>query len=530
MKKLLCLVLALIMVLSCFSAGMTAFAKGEEDIRHRPDGSQKPDGTYTDDIVGKVIDPILYGKDTVFSDSLNEIGYDSVDNLNGSAIKEETFDYFIGINGNDAMFGVTFDKLYSKDQAKFFWTLSRYKLTVSEVDFDRVLGGVATKSEFISYWNNNHPGEAYDVHDVEAFAAYKGSKVSVCIAKSEYDACAEALNSYRYNYSTKTADKSIFADILETKVLVYNEYTKKDEVHYDYYYNFNKGDFSRMRVNGNNQINNTAGKVWSSEALFETVAIANKNVVAIANFIGLLLDPGFTNISDDIKVFTGGKKVKAEEFFRQVTILSGLDKVLQSYWCSTSAFNVKSVMSALGVNIDDNVLREVEVEKGEYMGARILTDMFREFFENPVVYLEQLIQLFCKNYKTSYKKAFELLFTLRYASMYAASNGAESASNGKYPMLERYTGKEFDTIDDFINFISDCLYVVRVDRNIALIEKLGEDITKKEKEIVDTEKEISTTQANIISTEKEVAAAENKVDETYTCKCYIMPLSIEDLI
>lgn len=425
MKKLLCLVLTLIMVLSSFAMCLSVSAKGEEDFLYRPDGT----GGH-EDIVGKVIDPIVAGKNTVFADSINELGFSSVNKLeaNGQTLTKENFDSFITANASDKMFGIDFDFLYSKNQGSFFWNFTNYKLETDP-----------------------------HIHETEVAQAEAEHRYSTCAMKGAYDACAEVLNGYRYSYEQKEVDKDIFADIIEERVVIHNDYTNRDEIHYNYYYDFSKGSFSLIRANANNQIINTISKTWKTDAFFKDTETANKNAVKIANFIGNLLYPDFVEIPEGTEVFTDNKKLDAYDFFARVTEVSGLEDILQNNWCEARTFNVKDIMKALGVNIADDVLLNVETEKGVYMGARILTDMFREFFENPVVYVEQLIQLFSKSYGYTYQRAIEALFVQKYPSMAAKSR------EGAYPKLDPYDGSELKSVDGLINFITDCIYVEKVD-------------------------------------------------------------------
>ena len=425
MKKLLCLVLTLIMVLSSFAMCLSVSAKGEEDFLYRPDGT----GGH-EDIVGKVIDPIVAGKNTVFADSINELGFSSVNKLeaNGQTLTKENFDSFITANASDKMFGIDFDFLYSKNQGSFFWNFTNYKLETDP-----------------------------HIHETEVAQAEAEHRYSTCAMKGAYDACAEVLNGYRYSYEQKEVDKEIFADIIEERVVIHNDYTNRDEIHYNYYYDFSKGSFSLIRANANNQIINTISKTWKNDAFFKDTETANKNAVKIANFIGNLLYPNFVEIPEGTEVFTDNKKLDAYDFFARITEVSGLEDILQNNWCEARTFNVKDIMKALGVNIADDVLLNVETEKGVYMGARILTDMFREFFENPVVYVEQLIQLFSKSYGYTYQRAIEALFVQKYPSMAAKSR------EGAYPKLDPYNGSELKSVDGLINFITDCIYVAKVD-------------------------------------------------------------------
>lgn len=456
MKKLLCLVLTLALVLTSFSFCMTAVAKGEFDNTYRPDGTNGHE-----DIVGKIIDPIAANrKDSDFAESVNEIGYESIEKLTGS-LTEENFNTFITYNADDSMFGVDYDFLYSKDNGAFFWSFLYKDLEVELTDsvINSIIaksGASATASDFRNEWSRLNGSKEFSIHDVEIYAANKAGKRTTCCKKGDYDACAEVLNGYVYDYSKKAADLEVFNNIVETRVVVRNPYTNKDEVHYNYSYDLTKGKFSLMRANGNRQIINTISKTWNSDTLFTSLETADKNAIKIANFIGNLLYPDFNEIPENKKIFTDNK-MDVEDFFDEVTVLSGLDKILQDNWCNAYTFDVKAIMYALGVNVDDNTLLNVELEKGEYMGSRILTDMFREFYQNPVTYVESLIQTLSRSYTYTYQRAIKSLFTIRYASMTGKS------MSGQYPKLDRYDGTELDSVDGLLNFIADCLYVQRVD-------------------------------------------------------------------
>ena len=475
MKKILCLVLTLTMLLSCCSMSLNVFAKGEFDNLYRPDGTNG-----REDIVGKVIDPILKAKDTVFANNINELGYDSVNAYADKKmnITKETFDVFITNFADDKMFGVDYDFLYSKNSGAYFWSACGYDLETNP-----------------------------DIHKEEVAKAESTGRSSTCAMKGMYDACAEVLNGYDYDYTTKSVDKDIFNNIVEKTVLVHNKATGKDEIHYNYYYDFTKGDFSLVRANGNNQIINTICKVWNSDALFATKDAANENAKAIAKFIGNLFYADFNEEKVEKAVpFTDNKKIKAYDFFTKVTELSGLDKILQDYWCNATTFDVKTIMYAFGVNVEDDVLLNVETEKGLYMGARILTDMFRGFYKNPVLYVETLIQMFSKSYNYSYKRAIEALFTLKHSSMYS-----KSTDKATYPELNRYNGNELSTVDGLVNFIADCVYVATIDIYAAEVEMNEKAIADKESEIADKNRQIAAKESELALAKNEKPSIENQL-------------------
>lgn len=461
MKKILCLVLSVAMIFSCLSVGMSASAL--TSINRRPDGSTAPDGSTVPDLVANVIDPILYGKDTAFAQSINEIGYSSVNAYaaGGQNITKGSLDTFLAENADDKMFGVDFDFLYSKDTTAFLWNFLDYKLEVELTDeiINGILGGAATATQFRSEWNSLNLGREFTVHDVEMYAAYKTGARATCNKKGRYDACAEALSGFDYDYSTKATDESIFNGIVESKKSVINPFTGKSEVHYDYAYKFSKGEFGLMRANSNNQFVNVISSIWGDGAIYETPEKATEYAIKIANFIGHLIDPQYIDIPEDTVVFTDSKRMTSEVFFEKVTVLSGLDMLLQAKWCNAKGFDVKAIMQALGVNTDDDVIFDAELSQGNSMGARILSDMYSSFFSDPVGYVTYVIQLFCKNYETLYKKAFNELFSVKFTSMMSKSRYERS----KYPELDYYNGTELNTVDGFLGFICDCLYVKRVD-------------------------------------------------------------------
>lgn len=474
MKKLLCLILTLAVVLTSFSFCLPALAAENSDGRSGSAVSA----------VEKVLNPILasdrdkekttyYSEDTLFADSINEIGYDSIDNLTYSLTKEN-FDDFIKVNADDEMLGIDYDFLYSKNSGPFFWAFLYRKLEVDLTSTDKTsaeykradqlinsvissAGASVTAADFRNTWNEKHPGVQFTIHDVEIYAANAAGKRTTCCKKGDYDACAEVINGFDYNYAQKTTDTKTFNKIVETKVQVYNEYTRKTEVHYDYSYDLTKSSIALMTANSENQIINTLCKNLTVANLYKTTQDANENAVKIANFIRELVNPDRAEIKAGTKVFTDNK-LTAEKFFKKITEISGLETILQDNWCETNEFNVKEVMSALGVDVADTSILDVELEKGSSMGARILTDMFRGFYKNPVNYVENLVQLLCKGYSYSFSKAIKSLFSIRYPMMQAASR------SGNYPELDYYTGDELDSVDGLINFIADCLYVTNVNK------------------------------------------------------------------
>ena len=489
MKKILCLILSAVMIFSCVSVGMSASALVVKDWRPSE--------------VSDITNPIILGKDTTFAVNINEIGYASVNNYaaNGLSISEDSFDKFIADNADDKMLGVDFDFLYSKDKSTFIWSFLDYKLEPDLKDNEIIkslLNGAGTVSEFKKWLSDNKITD-FTVHHIEMFAA--NGKRSSCACKGRYDACAEILAGYDYDYAknaelglpSKAEDLSIFENIVESKVNVLNPITGKTEVHYNYVYKFSKSDFGLMRANSNNQIANiikdlygdlaelkVPDMIWGTNEPFgkivngQLVKITDSKIIAtayayrLANIIGHLINPKFTDykITIDANVFKDEKRVTTEKFFEKVTSLSGLDTVLDAKWCNAKHFNVKDIMSVLGVNVNDDVIFDVELTKGLNMGTRILTDMYYAFVADPVGYIIKLLYVFSQSYDYSYKTAINELFQNKLDSMVT-----KSRYDGKYKLLKKYSGSELETVDGLLGFIADCMYVRNIDNGNANAKK-----------------------------------------------------------
>ena len=478
MKKFLCVILSAVMIFSSVGVGMTASAL--KPIDHRPDG------------IYDVIAPILYGVPTSFADSIAEIGYETINDiadgniLTGYTSKDyigiDEFDSFITANGDDEMLGVSYDFLYNKSTNAFMWTFLHYDLkrelkddegkpkddVINEIIYS-ILGSyevkVDGKTEFVTAdtFKTAVGKTDFTIHDIEMYVAYKAGKRTACICKGKYDTAAELFAGYDYDYPEKISDKQFFDCIAENKQSVYNPWTRKNEVHYDYAYKFEKGEFGLMRANSNNQFAKVVQNIWGDGELFKTQEIASKNARIIANFIGNLINPTFSefDINSSENLFKGQTKITKEMFFEKVTVISGLDSVLQAKWCNAQSFDVKKIMAAFGVNVKDDVIYDSELSQGDKMGKRILTDIYTDFCSDPMGYIMNLLQLFCKNYEYSYRTALEELFSVKVLSVMTQSR--EANIGNKYPKLEKYSGAELDTFEGFLGFIFDCIYMERVD-------------------------------------------------------------------
>ena len=487
MKKLLCLVLSVVMAFSCVGPCLTASAA---EYYERPDA------------VAKVIDPILAGTDTDFAHGITVLGYDG---SNSTVTKDALANRINNINNNiygssDKMFGVDVDFLYYNDTSSFIWDYCKYEFgincgvlkdikTVSDYNnrviklqkenklkelaelvyaynaINKYLASVSKDLSYFtfrSYWNSN---DAFTIHNIEVYAAETLGKKSTCQAKGWYDACSAVLYGYEYEYGTKSFDTQIFEDIVETKIVVYNNKTRRNEAHYNYYYYLDAGQFSLTRSNSNFVLNKIMTSIIGNGNIYKDRETANASAIKLANFIGNLLYPNFDEIPEDTKIFTDNVRIVDVDFFRAVAEVSGLDDILQANWIDSAKFDVKKIMNAFGVSTDDNVILDAELEKGNYMGARILTDIYRNFVKNPMGYIEEVLQVFCRSYST-YAPAIQGLFIMKFPEIASRSRDA-----GDY--VASYDGFELTHIDGLINFIADCIYFEKVDD--GLISTADED-------------------------------------------------------
>ena len=146
--------------------------------------------------------------------------------------------------------------------------------------------------------------------------------------------------------------------------------------------------------------------------------------------------------------------------------ISRLKNILDEYWCNTGEFDVKNIMSAFGVIVSEGAIFNLELEKGLYMGGRILTDIYRGFTKNPVDYTLTVLQKFCRNYSALYQKPIERLFEIKMPVM--IYNSRETVNGAKkYPLLDSYTGYELNSVDGLLDYIADCIYVENVDDGVT---------------------------------------------------------------
>ena len=459
MKKILCLVLTAVML---FSVVGTASAAGIEVSAERPAA------------VSDVIDPIYSDANTAFANSINELGYAGVNKNTNKIVpdspfisdhklgaNEITFSNFLANNADDKMFGVSYDFLYSKDSSTFLWNYLDYKL---QPDLDTAVYSILGDkvNEFRNEWAKLNLGRDYTMHDAEMYYAKINGRSTSCTCKTRYDACAAVLAGYDYAYKNKEADQTLFAGIVESKVYIVNPFTKKEETHYEYAYKLEKGDFGLMRANSNNQLVKVIRTIWGDGAIYSSPKIATQNALKLTNFIGKLMNEEFDEIdSKDYKPFANKVRVTRDEFFEEVAVSSGLADLLQAKWCNAKGFDVKRIMSALGVNVDSETILDSEITKGNKMGARILADMYTDFFADPVGYVTRLVQIFCKNYDTYYAKAIKELFSVKFRYMMELSTKSNSDN------LPSYTGLELDSVDGLMGFLADCVYIMDGNLNEA---------------------------------------------------------------
>ncbi len=371
MKKFLSLLLVFSMAFSCF--GIVSFAADDDD-----EYSGRPLS------VAKVIDPIINEIDTVFADSVNQVGYASVD---AAAKIGNINDYegFIASHQDDRMFGVSIKDLYAEVREPFSWANFALPLVSSDAHTN-----------------------------------------SVCEYKKMYDECAEILLGNRYEYEGKAADLALFEKINEVKIT-----SGKKDNHYNYFFILGKGEISLIRANTNLYLKRIISNYWGGGRFY-----TNANIVSITNFIGTLINPNFILLPKGYRPIDDNVRIDAYDFFGKIVELSGLGALLDSNWCRQPGMDFIPLMGALGVHTDS--LLKGEKTEGYYVGRRLLTDMFSEFFSAPLTYTLNVLWAFSKEYSTTYQDAFRALFSIRFSQM-----GSQ------------YSEEELSSLTGALNFLSD---------------------------------------------------------------------------
>ena len=350
MKKFLSLILALSIAVSCF--GVMSFAVDDDD-----EDNVRPL------CVSKVIDPIINEINTAFSDSINQIGYSSVDEVEKTGNITD-FEGFIKANQDDLMFGVSIKELYGEVREPFSW--ANFKIPLVFTDDHGTLP---------------------------------------CEYKKMYDECAEVLLGNRIEYEGKAADVALFEKISEVKITVGQKVN-----HYNYYFLLGKGEISLIRANTNLYLKRIISNYWGGGRFY-----TNENMVTLINFIGTLLNPNFTLLPEGYRPIEDHVSMDAYTFFGKVVELSGLAAIIDANWCRQSGMEFIPLMGALGVHTDS--LLTGEKTEGYYVGRRLLTDMFSEFCSSPLTYVLNVIWAFSKEYSTTYQDAFRSLFTVRFSQL-----------------------------------------------------------------------------------------------------------------
>ncbi len=355
------------------------------------------------DCVAAVIDPIISSVNSAFADSINEIGYDSVNEIaeTGSITDLDTF---IQTNSSDSMFGVTLSDLYGDAETPFVW--SNFRVCMVEVD--------------------DHRG-------------------TDCSFKEAYDECAAVLLGNRIEYEGKDKDLALFEKINEVKITV-----GENKGHYNYYFVLGKGELSLVRANINLYLKRIISNYWGGGRFY-----TNENIVNITNFIGTLINPHFILLPEDSRPFDDNVRMDTYTFFGKIVELSGLGALIDSNWCKQRDIDFIPLMAALGVQTDS--LLTGEKEEGYYVGRRLLTDMFSEFFAAPLTYVLKVIWSFSKEYTVTYQPAFRALFTMR----------ASQVGN-------QYTEESLSTVTGAFNFLSDAVDSVN---NKISGDRIGNNLT-----------------------------------------------------
>ncbi len=142
----------------------------------------------------------------------------------------------------------------------------------------------------------------------------------------------------------------------------------------------------------------------------------SENAVALANTIGKTLNPDFKalNPSDYTNLFTN-EIPSANEFFRAVTSLSGLDVIIANNWVGKGRSYSEKLISLLGGGYIE--LNDDHYADGLILGSKLLESMVSKILTvGPVDYIYDLIKAFTSDaFAHNYRDPLLALFSLKIA-------------------------------------------------------------------------------------------------------------------
>lgn len=143
-----------------------------------------------------------------------------------------------------------------------------------------------------------------------------------------------------------------------------------------------------------------------------------ENAIALTNIIGKMLYPDFVKLDiANYKNYFKNETPTTNEFFRAITTLSGLDKVIEHNWVPRGKSFSEPLVSVLTGHYID--FSSEFYSDGLILGSKILEGILKKLItEGPVKLFTDLINVFSSvSYETTYREPTLALFTHKIASI-----------------------------------------------------------------------------------------------------------------
>lgn len=165
-----------------------------------------------------------------------------------------------------------------------------------------------------------------------------------------------------------------------------------------------KGEWALAKADMNSYLKRIVNNLYSGDKLY-----TEEYATVLVNFFGNLVYPNFTEKSVS---FGTNETPNEDEFFKIVAVESGLSEVIQANWCNDPDIDFKSLLSALGVvvqNIPDN-----RFGNGVHMATEFVRGIVNSFIANgPIDFAINYLWTFSKSYEAALYKPVTALLSLK---------------------------------------------------------------------------------------------------------------------
>ncbi len=263
-----------------------------------------------------------------------------------------------------------------------------------------------------------------------------------------------------------------------------------------------KSDIALASANLNSYLKRILTNLYGGFKLY-----TSENATAIANFLGNLFYPNFTEVKIN---FTGTEQVDEEDFYEAIVLYSGFGELLQRNWCDQGLIDFRPVLTTFGLPLDS--ILNSEYKDGQRLGAKLLSAFVtRVLGEGPINVLIDLIQVFSKTYMVFLYEPVEALFRMKINSGIITENELKTmdglvnliANNNHYDASEPVEDQNLqfvdwpvmrfknsrDTTETFLYFLMYANINSQYRRNAEVIEGYKETINSMAStDITDEEK------------------------------------------